>query len=245
MKLVYKIFARLMKQCPLCRTTYTDDSLRYCLADGTVLLHLDREQETVVGKRNAADRLETPREHQAGAHSVSQKAPRRSSAAKTVLIITALGMAIFFAAVVIGALIYFGSNRGDDKTNNNSVVNISPTPDAEKQRLQDELANIQKRLDDQQKNANRAGVVSLSPTPGNKPGVVTARVNSPKDGFLALRKEPDADYGERLVKIPHGAVITIENCERSPVVIGGRSGRWCLVSWGGYEGYVFDAWLVY
>ncbi|MEQ1646623.1 MAG: hypothetical protein ABL959_24425, partial [Pyrinomonadaceae bacterium] len=32
-----------MKQCPSCRTTYTDDTLRYCLADGSSLVAHDDE----------------------------------------------------------------------------------------------------------------------------------------------------------------------------------------------------------
>ena len=159
--------------------------------------------------------------------------------------VVAAGTIILFVVVIaIGALIYFSAKSGDAAVNKTIIANTTPTPDVEKQRLQDELANVQKKLDEQQMNANRPANVPTFPSP-NRPGVVTARVNSPKDGFLALRNQPDADYGERIAKIPHGSMITIENCDRSAVSIGGRSGRWCLVSWNGYEGYVFDAWLVY
>jgi hypothetical protein len=37
-----------MKQCPACKTTYTDASLRFCLEDGSPLLDLTDEQNTVV-----------------------------------------------------------------------------------------------------------------------------------------------------------------------------------------------------
>ena len=36
-----------MKQCPTCRTTYTDETLRYCLADGGILVEVGTEAETV------------------------------------------------------------------------------------------------------------------------------------------------------------------------------------------------------
>ena len=36
-----------MKQCPNCRTTYTDDALRFCLADGAALISAPNEAETV------------------------------------------------------------------------------------------------------------------------------------------------------------------------------------------------------
>jgi hypothetical protein len=147
-----------------------------------------------------------------------------------------------------GALIYFGTRHDNETENKNTVAVGTPTPsltpDAEKQRLQDELANIQRRLDEQQKNANRTSPPPPPPSPTSS-GTVTARVNSPNDGFLALRTQPDADYGDRIAKIPNGDLVTIENCNRNRVTIGGRAGRWCLVSWNGQEGYVFDAWLIY
>src|SRR5437899_12980270 len=37
-----------MKQCPACGTTYTDTSLRFCLADGNPLTDLADSQETVI-----------------------------------------------------------------------------------------------------------------------------------------------------------------------------------------------------
>src|SRR5690348_14767752 len=40
-----------MKQCPQCRSTYTDDGLRFCLTDGSELIPIADEQETVVGGR--------------------------------------------------------------------------------------------------------------------------------------------------------------------------------------------------
>ena len=36
-----------MKQCPQCRTTYTDDTLKFCLADGTFLSEMGEEETAV------------------------------------------------------------------------------------------------------------------------------------------------------------------------------------------------------
>ncbi len=36
-----------MKQCPNCKTTYTDESLRFCLADGANLISVPDAAETV------------------------------------------------------------------------------------------------------------------------------------------------------------------------------------------------------
>ena len=62
---------------------------------------------------------------------------------------------------------------------------------------------------------------------------------------LALRDEPDPESGDRIAKIPHGATVVINNCERAMSTIDGRSGRWCQVEYDGETGYVFDAWLIY
>ncbi|MGD9629512.1 MAG: hypothetical protein AB7V18_09720 [Pyrinomonadaceae bacterium] len=43
-----------MKQCPTCRSTYSDDTLRYCLADGAALSDLDSDAETVLGRDGPA-----------------------------------------------------------------------------------------------------------------------------------------------------------------------------------------------
>lgn len=116
----------------------------------------------------------------------------------------------------------------------------TPTPDIDEERLEKELANLKKQLED-----------ALNPSPTKTPpgfssdGHPTARVNSPGDGYLALRSEPDAEMGERLAQIPHGSVITLENCEKEMVKIGGRTGRWCMVTYRGQTGWVFDAWLDY
>ena len=72
----------------------------------------------------------------------------------------------------------------------------------------------------------------------------TARVDSPGDGFLALRKLPHSEIGERIAKIPHGATVEVGVC--GPVVRPvNRAGRWCQASYNGQTGWVFDAYLVY
>ena len=38
---------KTLKRCPACQSTYTDESLNYCLSDGTILERTD-EVETVV-----------------------------------------------------------------------------------------------------------------------------------------------------------------------------------------------------
>ena len=70
----------------------------------------------------------------------------------------------------------------------------------------------------------------------------TAKVNSPKDGFLALRNLPSHDIGDRIAKIPHGETINVLLCSEQSVTIAGRTGHWCMVSHNNQTGWVFDVW---
>lgn len=244
-----------MKQCPVCKTTYTDDTLRYCLADGTALSEGPLSQETLLSLHGRdAVRVpierEEPRTFQQPPPIVTVAGTKSSGKGFKVFLAVAIILILFAGAAAVAGLILY-NNLNSDKPNTNVAKSptpsatatpwLSPTIDSEKQKLQDELANLQKKLD-QQKNAN---VVSPPPAPIPNKGYQTAQVNSPGDGFLALRSEPDAEYGERIAKIPHGATVELNNCERSKVTIGGRTGRWCLVTYQDHTGYVFDAFLIY
>jgi len=244
-----------MKQCPVCKTTYTDDTLRYCLADGTALSEGPLSQETLLSPHGRdAVRVpierEEPRTFQQSAPVVTVAGTRSSGKGFKVFLAVAIILILFVGAAAVAGLILYNNLNGEKTSTNvaksptpsaTATPSLSPTVDPEKQKLQDELANLQKKLD-QQKNAN---VVSPPPAPTPNKGYPTARVNSPGDGFLALRSEPDAEYGERIAKIPHGAMVELNNCERSKVTIGGRTGRWCLVTYQDHTGYVFDAFLIY
>ena len=238
-----------MLQCPVCGTTYTDTSLRYCLTDRAQLAPV--EQETVVRSVNPV-RVDIPRATEVASAFRAPAVEEKKGGFpifKVLLAVVGLGIVVVGAVGMIGAFFYFNSRGNDSNQNGKNSSNspsATPTLDPDRQRLQDQIANMQKQLDEQ-KNANRSAKPPGFPTPDNQsnPGVVTARVNSPADGFLALRSAPSSDYGDRIAKLPHGSVVTIENCERERVKIGNRTGRWCMVAWSGYDGWVFDAWLDY
>ncbi|HVG33892.1 MAG TPA: discoidin domain-containing protein [Pyrinomonadaceae bacterium] len=46
-----------MKRCPTCRSTYTDDSLRFCLQDGSQLVHISDEEGSPNAERTSRDHL--------------------------------------------------------------------------------------------------------------------------------------------------------------------------------------------
>ncbi len=242
-----------MKQCPACKTTYTDDSLRFCLADGTALDSATDEEQTVVKKLESSPlRVDIP----STVSSQAAKPPPRtalespsSTWIKIALAVVVLGILAIGAVGLIGAIFYYGTGVGGKVPPAQSptptpAATAMSTPDAEKERLRDELANIQRKLDEQKKTN-----INTNPFPNDGDeelgSSVTATVNSPSDGFLALRSIPDAELGERILRIPHGAEVEINNCEKTQVTFGGRTGRWCQVEYAGRTGWVFDAWLDY
>ncbi len=235
-----------MKNCPVCGTTYTDDSLSFCLADGTALRTGDEEPTAV---RKAGVRVDTP--SAAPTIVVPDRAtPSKNSSGlwvKIVLAAALLGIFAIGAFGLLGAMYFYGTGGKEKEVVLNSpspTPAVSHTPDKEKERLRDEIANIQKRLEEQKKTN-----VNTSPFPDNdddeRVSSITATVNSPGDGFLALRNIPDADRGVRIAKIPHGSEVELNNCEKTQVSISGRTGRWCRVEYNGLTGWVFDAWLDY
>ncbi|SDY04582.1 hypothetical protein SAMN05421644_1261 [Allochromatium warmingii] len=68
-------------------------------------------------------------------------------------------------------------------------------------------------------------------------------VNAPSDGFLSLRSQPTISSGKRYLKIPHGTVITLDECQL-PETIDSVTGRWCRTTYQKQRGWVFDAYLV-
>lgn len=233
-----------MKKCPACKTTYTDETLQFCLADGSALTTVSTEYPTLVRPIGQNPlRVDIPD----GSPSVYRETAKGSGSTilKIFVAILILGFLIVVATALAGVFFFYKS--GDQNSVSQTPFpspsvspKASPTPDDEKAKLREELANLQKKIEDQKKSGTNT---SPFPTPGS--GTPTARVNSPGDGFLALRSEPDAEYGERLAKIPHGTVIELNNCEKEKVTIGSKTGRWCLVTYGDHAGYVFDAWLIY
>jgi len=237
-----------MKQCPQCRNTYTDDTLKFCLADGAVLERID-EQETAVRQGMRVDIEDT---RAAPAATQFQQRPKSGGTAiKIVIAVLVLGFLALVVVGVGGALYFMNTGSGQ------AIVQTTPTqtpaprptasassaPDPDQERLEKELANVMKQLEEgMNSNTNNS-----APTPGKNDvsdGHPTARVNSPGDGFLAMREEPDTD-SSMLMRIPHGSTVFLENCEKQKTSVAGRSGRWCMVTYGDETGWVFDAWLIY
>ncbi len=234
-----------MNTCPQCGTTYTDASLRFCLADGAELRSSTSEAETLVSGRREALRVEIPEQQQRQTSPNPPPEPKRTSfIAKLLLALFGIFLVVTIVIGGAGAIYYFA---GNSNKNVQTELPPSPTPtatvDAEKERLKKELADLQKKLDERAAtNTNK----QRFPTPDDELDKARiATVNSPGDGFLALRTEPGTETGERIAQIPHGSRLEVISCEPKSVKIGVRTGKWCLIEWNGRAGWVFDAWLTY
>lgn len=234
-----------MKKCPQCGTVYTDESLRFCLADGAVL---DSGAEpTVDSGRNEPLRVDIGSGNRPSVQAAEPARKSSTSFVKTILVLSVLAaLAVVVIAVAVGVL-YLQSQENIFVNSETNISRTTPTPsatpDPETERLKKELVELQKQLDEKKKtSSDKASVPDLEDLDLE---FRTATVNSPGDGFLALRSEPSSDYGERLTQIPHGAKINVVSCDSDKITIGSRRGSWCLVEWSGRAGWVFDAWLTY
>ena len=249
-----------MKRCPTCQRSYADDSLRFCLEDGTELSIVDAGDDphrtekfpsAVTQAAHNAVRVGIPSpETSAGA---SQPVKSGSTVLKILFAIVALAVIVVVAAAgLLGVFYYLGTRDTttvDSKTPT-PVPSLSPAtspyeivlnPNDENGKLEDKIRELQKKLEEA---ANSNSDTEIPWDADDLPNVGrTAKVNSPKDGFLALRNLPSHDIGDRIAKIPHGETINVLLCSEQSVTIAGRTGHWCMVSHNNQTGWVFDVWL--
>ncbi len=136
-----------MKQCPSCQSQYTDDTLQFCLQDGTPLQSASTsqmptvsfgEQETQVSNRQS-NQLNTPRATQPTNWQPQQftsnpdlTPPVKKTSATVAVFLTAFVMLLFFSLVGIGAWIYF---KGVTPDTNGNLLLAKKNPDEEANRL--------------------------------------------------------------------------------------------------------------
>jgi hypothetical protein len=239
-----------MKQCPVCKTAYTDDSLQFCLADGATLSFSTSEQPTEqfsaainpIRVNIAKDEIPTI---------VAKQSPQnpppveKSRGGMIIGVLAALLLLVVLASAgVIGWLLLKDknevvvSNTQPSPTVANSATK-TPTPD-ESAILKEKIANLEKKVQEQKPQKPQVPTISNSSTPQSTK--ITAKANSPGDGFLALRSGPSSETGERILQIPHGATITVLGCLPKAA---GKKGRWCRVDYNGNLGWAFDGYMIY
>ncbi|HEY0458230.1 MAG TPA: hypothetical protein VGC97_03695 [Pyrinomonadaceae bacterium] len=148
-----------MKQCPTCQSQYTDDTLQFCLQDGSPLQFAAPqqsktvsygEQETVVSNRQSSQINAphvtnptdwNPQQYQSNA---GFQPPEKKSNPTAAVLLTAFVMLLLFSFVGIGMWLYLRGVRSDDGGNqfiakkrpdsermsNSSVVSTAPSPSA-------------------------------------------------------------------------------------------------------------------
>jgi hypothetical protein len=131
-----------MKQCPACRSQYTDDTLQYCLQDGTPLetytpdpnegtwRSVEPEEETVVSERR---RAETPVAYPVDRNEIRRPAssPERKSRTGLLVFATAAATLLVLALAGAGYLIFSRGGRQDTaRTNANVNVTVVRTPES-------------------------------------------------------------------------------------------------------------------
>lgn len=236
-----------MKQCPVCKTTYTDESLKFCLADGANLISLSEPAETVqMSFGNNPMRINVAPDSSPTIFTppISNQPIKKGVSP---IVVGVLGFLLLLVVVGFAGFVGYIMLQPSDKKE--TAANVSPTPrvsqtstpDDQTAELKEKLANLERQVQDQKNPKNSTPVETYS-TP--KPSATTARVNSPGDGFLALRSEPNSETGFRITKIPHGATVTVLNCPR-PSNVGKMRGRWCQVIYNGQSGWAFDAFMIF
>ncbi|MDH3529040.1 MAG: hypothetical protein OEQ28_05715 [Acidobacteriota bacterium] len=234
-----------MKRCPKCNSTYSDETLSFCLSDGVALLEVD-EQETE--EFSTADRgemrIEIPKEtvaFQTPAPVTSVEPAKKRGVGAFLLGI----LAAMFLLVLVGvggvAIYYFAFDHQNDQVANSAT----PTPSNEVESLKKELEELKGKVEEKEKEtpaAQEEPTAEKTPKPTAAIPAGSAVVNSPSDGFLALRTLPNHKTGQRIAKIPHGTTINLSGCLRR-IRIGKRTGSWCRTTYAGKTGWVFDAWV--
>lgn len=240
-----------MKQCPNCKTNYTDDSLQFCLADGTPLLPMSSEAATVQMSFGGHEPLRVNIPPDSAPTVFAQSSIPQTQPAKKGFGLVVAGLFGILLLLVVGLVAAYILLRPRDTQT--VITAASPTPTAapkasptatsndETARLKEEMANLKKQLENQKNQKQIPNVEPVAP-PTNTGR--TARANSPGDGFLALRSEPNSETGYRIAKIPHGAALTVIACPK-PSNVGKMSGRWCQVNYNGQSGWAFDAFITF
>jgi len=206
-----------MKTCPNCNQTFGEDN-DFCLNDGTRL---------VAGSESFMSSGEMPTQY----IPLAQNAPYQpivvSQSSKWVFPLVGVLCGL---VVVLGFFAFFRESSSDKP-----AVPLKNTEVGESNK------NIEIRRSPQVESTPVPQPTPPSVKPAEYP-VVT--VNSPRDGYLALKSEPcAAPCGTMLLKIPHGTGLSLATCKDNFEVADRRRGRWCYTSYGGYTGWIFDAFV--
>ncbi len=135
-----------MKICPTCRQTYTDASLNFCLADGSVLspLNQDNQSSPTLFMGPAPTTIQTqpiqtnPQQNWGTPATVSPVRPQKKSKAWIWVVGVLAGILLLFALGIVGVVALVATTNLDNNPNS------KPTPPPEKKNnatLSDDFSN--------------------------------------------------------------------------------------------------------
>lgn len=218
---------KTMKRCPTCNQTFGDENA-FCLDDGTPLLgNIGNEGFGGFQPSGEMPTQYIPRPQNTSAHVLP-------NSGKWVFPVVGILCGL---VVVLGFFAFFRETSSEK-----AVVSQQYTEPREANK------NTESRPT-RQVEAPPLPLQPLPPPPSPPPSVnqlayPVVTVNSPRDGYLALKSEPCiAPCGTTLLKIPHRTRLTLGTCKNNFEVADRRRGRWCYTSHGGYTGWVFDAFV--
>lgn len=129
-----------MKNCPACKTQYSDDTLQFCLQDGTPLEWMGQaetqtvvlgETETVVGRGGqgrvnipVADPNQSAWQPSQVTHVATAMPEKKGSNTMLAVLITAVGMLILFGIIGLAAL-FFWKNAQRASVGNTNDANLT------------------------------------------------------------------------------------------------------------------------
>lgn len=122
-----------MMMCPNCRARYDDDTLKFCLEDGTPLVAGPVTEAPTVAFGNVGTVLSPKGQTGAswgpgqtgGFSPPTQPPPARKSNTGLAVLLTALGMLVIFGIVAAGAWMYFKDRQGERQNSNSSLTSVS------------------------------------------------------------------------------------------------------------------------
>lgn len=185
-----------MKRCPQCGNTYTDDSLKFCLQDGTTLFGLDDRApatEILPPDDQPSTRARLPRDLQT---TVVDSSPARN--AKLIVALTVLVVLL----VLIGGISAW-IWRGDGATKTANVKDSTPTNQNQRQLASNDNQSTVTP------SASSAGFPALSPSP-----------SAPQFGFI----KGDMTYPSDA--IPDDMVVCAENIDTTEVTCTKQRSGW-------------------
>ena len=153
-----------MKQCPNCQSQYTDDTVQFCLTDGTPLQNpsvsqmptLEFGKQATIGSNRQSNQTNAPRETQPTNWQPNQippvsgfQPPAKKSNLPVILIGAAFVLLLFFGAVGVGAWLYL-KNAAPDNNGNSSLDKKSPNSTNTPTTSADEKVEKPKLSDQQQ-----------------------------------------------------------------------------------------------